>query len=112
MEQPYEHSIDCDQQTSDKFPTQGQGQIRTHYLRVWCEHVTGYTVVTLLPPISEVSSSKLPTLCGRVGNRWLAVYGTKPQPTVCTQVSSARKTTHPDMTCTVLKVDVKALINK
>ena len=46
-----------------------------------------------------------------VAYRWQAVYNTAPRPTVCTGFF-CHKTTHHDMTCTVLKAMLKAQINK
>ena len=63
------------------------------------------TMVTHLPPISEDGGSNHEPYVGRmvVSYRWSAVYSEEPRLTYVL-TSSAHKTTHRDMTYTVLKV--------
>ena len=62
-------------------------------------------VVTHLPPTSEVGGSNPGLYMGKliVSYRWSAVYRQNLDQ-LDVLISSAHKTTHRDMTCTVLKV--------
>ena len=64
----------------------------------------GGAVVTHFPPTSEVGGSKPGPYVGKlvVAYRWSTVYSTEPDQ-LYVLVSSAHKTTHCDMICTVLK---------
>ena len=74
----------------------------------------GGAEVTHLPPTSEVGGSNPGPYVGKlvVAYRWSAVYSTEPWHQLYVLVSSARKTTHRDTTCTVLKATLKPQINK